>query len=92
MTAKVLPFRRDQAPADDHPAEAPEHTAADTLLARHGAFVALLIVRLVLVAVRPAARAWLRDPAERRRVVTRLEAAERSVRRVVGMLVRGALR
>jgi hypothetical protein len=49
-------------------------------------------VRLVLVAVRPAARAWLRDPAERRRVVTRLEAAERSVRRVVGMLVRGALR
>lgn len=90
----VLPFRRpDGRPVDEAPPrDPPEYTAAVRLVNDLGAFVALLVVRIVLQIVLPAVAVRFADPNDRRRVETRLRVAERSITTAVRMLVRGSRR
>lgn len=95
MTARVLPFRR--APdlaggAPLAPEDSPEYREAIALLSRMGPFRALLVARLVIVLALPGVADSPARPADRRRIRTRLEVAERGVTRAVRILVREVCR
>ena len=92
MTAKVLSFPHRAFDAALSPVDGPERATAADVVARHGVFGALLVVRLVLEAVAPRVAAHTADPDAGCRDRRRLETAERGVLLTVCRLVQRARR